>query len=415
MPRAGAVLALFAALPLLAAAQSGMRDRYFTRYPFDKWKTEGAASQIHWSARVQPARLSVHQRLLSRIEIQLDAKETGKRKSRGEIVTFIELTDSEGRRWRTHDTFDLAHIPPDAKAQPILYSQGAYLRPGSYELALAVCDSQTLEHSFSTRTLHIGTLHNDPLPDAWRDLPAVEFSRNFEPPDIWFQPYLRGRLNLPLETTRPVHLDVILNMTASDRVAGSVRVFRRNMSVLVPALKLLAGISLKNGTMDVTLLDLTRKTGVEQKNAHGLDWRKMREPFARTNPGVIDVQSLATKADMLQFFRDSVVEKVKEVPAGEEPLRVVVVLSAPLFLERQYKTASAPLPRDPNRRIYYVRCRPVRLTSNGTMGGDAMAPSMASDDLEHVIHSLDGRILNVITPEEFRKALATILQDVSRL
>ncbi|MES1261599.1 MAG: hypothetical protein ABUS49_07685 [Acidobacteriota bacterium] len=390
-----------------------MRDRYFVRYPFEKWKAEGASAQIRWSSKVFAPRLSVHQRLVTRIDMQLDVKETVKRRSRGEMVAFIEITDSEGRLWRSHDTFDLSRIPAEAKAQPILYSQSVFLRPGEYRLALAVCDSETLEHSFVTRAVHIAPLHNDPLRDAWRDLPAVEFTRNFDVPDSWFQPSVRGRLYLPLATARPVHIDLVMNMSASDRVAGSVRVFRRNMSVLVPVLKLLSGIAVRDGTLDVTVLDLARQTGWEQTGAHGLDWGKMREPLADTNPGVIDAQSLGGKAAMLQFFRDRVVGKVTAVHE-REPLRIVIVLSAPLFLENQFKAGGA-LPRDPNRRIFYVRCRSLRVLPDGATGGQVLAPAIASDDLEHVVKSLDGRILDVITPEQFRRALAGILLEVSRM
>jgi hypothetical protein len=391
-----------------------MRDRYFVRYPFDKWKGEGTAAQIKWWSKILAPRLSVHQRLVTRIDIQLDAKETVRRRSRGEIVTFVEIVDSAGRIWRSHDTFDLTRIPLEAKAQPILYSQSVFLRPGDYQLALAICDSVTLEHSFITRTVHIAPLHNDPLEDPWRDLPAVEFSRNFDVPDSWFQPSVRGRLYLPLETTRPVHIDVVMNMSSSDRVAGSVRVFRGNMSVLIPALKLVSGIAVKDGTLDVTLLDLARQTAWEQNGVHGLDWRKMREPFANAKPGVIDVQSLAGKAAMLKFFRDRVVGKVKAVNE-REPLRVVIVLSAPLFLENQYRAGAAALPKDPNRRIFYVRCRPLRVLPNGLAGGVVLAPSIASDDLEHAIRSLDGRVFDVVTPEQFRKVLAGILLEISRM
>ena len=117
---------------------------------------------------------------------------------------------------------------------------------------------------------------------------------------------------------------------------------------------------------------------------------------------------------MLQFFRDRVVDKA-EAANYREPLRVVIVLSAPVFLEHQYKLDAAPLPKDPDRRIFYVRCRPLPPVRNGLPGGDVLPPPISADDLEHVVKSLDGRMYTVITPAEFRKVLAGILLEISRM
>jgi hypothetical protein len=355
---------------------------------------------------------------VARVEAVLDANEAGKRRGRGELIAFIDLEDSAGRHWRTHEAFDLARIPKDAKAQQIQFGQDIFVLPGDYTLTVAICDSVTLEHSLTTRVMHVAPLRTDPLPRAWEGLPAVEFVRNFDTPDNWFQPYVRGRVNIELESRRPIHVDLVMNMTPSDRAAGSIRVFRRNMSLLLPALKVLAGATVPKGSMDVTLMDLAKRVIWSQAGAHGLDWRKMREPFANTNPGVIDLQSLASKGEMLQFFRDKVVEKLETVDEPRVP-RVVIVLSAPVFLEHQYKqsVASAATPRDPDSRVYYLRYRPLPTRAIMALDGaiNPIANSMPADDLEHVVRSLDGRLFSVISPEEFRKAVATILSDVSRL
>jgi hypothetical protein len=401
-------------------AQSGMRDRYFTRYPFEKWQAEGVVSHIKWAPKALPARLSPHQRLLSRIEFLLDGKEVARRRGRGELVIFMELTDAAGRRWRNHQVFDLTRVPEGAKPKQILAAQDVFLLPGDYKVSLAICDTHTLDHSYVERALHVAPLRTDPFPAAWRDLPAAEYVREFQPPDSWYQPYLRGRVNMAVETHRPVHVDVVMNMTPSERAAGSIHVFRRNMSVLVPALKVLSGIAPSDGSLDVTLLDLTKRRAWEQPNARQLDWSKMREPFANTNPGIIDVQSLASKAEMMQFFRDQITGKLTARSSEERnELRAVIVLSAPVFLEHQFKAETGRLARDPNRRLFYLRDRPLtpRRGPLGAFDGSIqpLAPSMPSDDIERVIKAMDGRLFSVIGPEEFRKALAAILGEISRM
>jgi hypothetical protein len=410
------------AIALSSSAQTGTRDRYFTRFPFEKWKAEGPVSQIKWSPKPLPAKLSAHQRLITRIELVIDGKETEKRRDHGELVIFIEITDSANRHWRSHETFDLSRVPESAKGQQIFYAQDAFILPGEYKLAIAICDTRTQEHSFAERSLHVAPLRSDPLPDAWRDLPAVEFIRQFQPPDNWYQPYTRGRLRVALETHRRTHVDVLMNMTPSERVSGSVRVFRRNLTVLIPALKVLSGMSVPNGSMDVTLLDLTKQHAWEQRVGETLggkfDWLKFREPLASTNPGIIDIQSLALKAEMLQFFRAQIAERLQSHGDKDED-RVVIVLSAPVFLEQQHKANAAPLEKDPHRRLFYIRDRPVPPARPGVTSfeGSAqpLANSIASDDCEGLVKSLGGRVYNVLGPEQFRKVLASILTDVAHM
>jgi hypothetical protein len=216
-----------------------------------------------------------------------------------------------------------------------------------------------------------------------------------------------------------VHIDIVMNMTLSERAQGSLRAFRRNMSLLVPSLRVLAGMKPEQGSMDVTVLDLAHKKKWEQAGARGLNWEKMREAFATATPGIIDVQSLAGKAAMQQFFWDSVLDRVKpEERKGNEPLRVVIVLSSPVFLERQYKVEPASFPKDPNRRVYYMQYRPVPprpMMVRPDEGPMPAAVALPSDDLEHTLKLLDAKVFPIISPEQFRKALAAILADIGRM
>ena len=59
--------------------------------------------------------------------------------------------------------------------------------------------------------LHVNPLKNDPLAGSWRDLPPVEILQPEQSPDDMFLPNITGRLNLPLETRRPVRVDVLVN------------------------------------------------------------------------------------------------------------------------------------------------------------------------------------------------------------
>ena len=46
--------------------------------------------------------------------------------------------------------------------------------PGDYRVSMVIFDTKTGEHSAMQKPLHVNALRNDPLPLAWKDLPAVE-------------------------------------------------------------------------------------------------------------------------------------------------------------------------------------------------------------------------------------------------
>jgi len=410
-------LVILFALCVAVHAQT-YRDRYFSRYPFDRWKQEPAISQIRWFVDTPPSRLSIHQRLFVRIHVAFDGREIEKRRGRGEMVLFFELTDKAGRHWRTRDAVDLTGVPKNPSARNLVYTQDAFVLPGDYLLALAGCDSENLEHSFLTRRIHVAPLRNDPLPDASRNLPPVEFLRRDPPPEGWFLPYMRNRVELTAATTRPVHIDLLMNLTASDRVAGSIGAFRRNMSVLVPAFRTLAGVTLSNGSIDARVLDLSRQVALPQTISQGrLDWRILREPLATQNPGIIDIRSLSSKAEMRQFFRDQILDCLR--PRPENPAEFVIVLSAPVFLEGQNKLENAVVGKNPNQRVFYFRYRPVpqRAVAFDPITEDALPPAMAlpSDDIERGLKSLGARVFDILSPGQFRKAIAEVLSALSRL
>jgi hypothetical protein len=398
-------------------AQTGLRDRYFARYPFEKWQAAGDKAGIRWVVKVHPAALTAHQRLAARIEVELESKEIAKRRGRGELVSLIQVENPSGRRWRIHNVFDLSRIPQDAKAPGLAWVQDAFVLPGDYTVSIATCDSATGDYSFARRVLHVLPLRGDTLTSAWTDLPEVEFVRPYDAPDSWFQPWIRGRVRMGVATTRPVHIEILMNLTPSERASGSVRAFRRNMSVLVPALKILAALEVSKGSLDVTLVDLTRRKTWEEKDARGLDWTKMRAPLAETQPGIIDAQSLAAKQRMAQFFRDQVLARAQP-RADRDELRVVIVLSAPAFLGRQSPLETANLERDPNRRIFYLRYRPEPPRPDIPSYTTAPPPGMTSlpsDDLERALKPLDARILSAASPGEFRRALSAMLADIGRM
>ena len=106
------------------------------------------------------------------------------------------------------------------------HAQKAFLLPGDYKVSIAACDGTSGEYSFSTGPLHIAPLRGDALPGAWAGLPAVEFAR----PARHARPLVPVRHSrLGAAAARPVHIELFMNITPSERASGSLNAFRRNM------------------------------------------------------------------------------------------------------------------------------------------------------------------------------------------
>jgi hypothetical protein len=427
-----ALLFLLALLAWPAPGDIGSRDPEFLRFPFQQWLTENHPAQIRWNVVVQPADLSTHQRLILRVRIQVDGKEIEKRQPNGEFEGLIEYRDSEGHVWQNHASADPASLQATTQRQVLELVFYAFVLPGDYTVSIAICDPKTGQHSVTVRKAHVAPLKNDPMPALWAGLPPVDIiGGRPEPPDVWYLPDIDTSLNLPVRSKRPLHLQLLVNTTPSGRSAGSAVTMRDNMSLLIPALKMLSQLRLKDGTIDAALLDLTNRTvPFEQKNIKTLDWQRMRKYFLETKPGIIDVHTLADRNKMLAFFAAEVSKRL--APRGDGAVQVVIVLSGPAFFEEQ-DPAMAPMePSEPDRQLIYIRYRPVAFLRGYPQGNrpqgrfgrspisqlppqnpDALIPPLPEDDLEKTAEPMNARLFDAASTHQFRRILAAILEQLA--
>jgi hypothetical protein len=394
-------------------AGTGLRDATFGQIPFDQWRSEGNQSLIPWSVEVLPPELSSHQRLLVAVKIQVDGRKLTKHHLKEHLLALVQFEEADGAVWQTHSS--LTREP----GGEFSYTQNAFVLPGDYVLSVAVCDSAGLQHSFLLKKLQVPALKHETLGNSWEGLPRVEFfADHAESPDGWFLPGIDSRLHLPVQTRRPVHIDLLVNTTPgdyppSDPVAG----LRRNMSFLIPALKVISQIDLRNGSMDVAFLDLARRQEVGVSN-----WGDMKKFFSRTNPGIIDVKALDGQWKIRSFFLQRVAERM-ETPREAE--RVVIVLSAPAFFEGQEPAVPIALPQYPAPRVFYIRCREIPRSmlepkprprpGARPIQRPRAAFALPLDDLERPLNTPGVRIYDVLSAEQFRRVLASVIGQIAQL
>jgi len=429
------LLSALAAVPLVAqsgAAQPGLTDPVFSQVPFDQWLSGSDQSRMRWDTRVSEPALSSHQRLVTRVDVEVDGAELVRRRGKGQFLVLVQVNDEKGRAWQTHQEMDLEHVEEGMKANNVVISQFFFVLPGEYSISTAIFASATAEHSAIKRKLHVSPLKNDPLPGAWRDLPAVELVTPEMPPDSWFLPSMQGKLRLAVETHEPVHVDLVVNLTPSERLTGSNRVQNRNLELLLPTTKVLSQVDWGETTFSLAWLDLsTRRVIYQQDNMQGLDWSKAAGSLSELNPGMIDVKSLEKRKYTAAFFLDEIYRKIGAAK-GPPPRRtpVVIILSSSVRFESGQEVHPIALDGMADARVYYIRYQPPPQIIFGPPSSptgrqrrrlpDGGLPSRANfvaqtDQLEPLLKPLEPRLFEVTTPEQFRKALATILAEIAKL
>jgi hypothetical protein len=234
-----------------------------------------------------------------------------------------------------------------------------------------------------------------------------------------------GRLHLSAAARGNPRIDLILNLTPSERLSGSARIQDRNMGLLLPALKAISQADFGGASLNVAFLNLARqRVRFHQEDVHDLDWQAMKKALEDAKPGQIDLKSLADRRERAQFF----VGEVRRRIGGKQPPRVVIVLSSYVAFEPGENLQPIRLDATPDCRVYYLRFSEV-MRNPYIVSDPALTPgprrrsvpqtgygiAMPVDELAPTLKPLAPRIMNIESPEQFRKALATILSEISSL
>ena len=423
------ILYLSLAALQIAFGQKGLDDPAFDKVPFDQWLNGGDDSHIRCSLLISPERLTPQQRMGVRISARIDGTEFVKRSRPGEVVVFLEIRDRDGRVFQTHRDMTLPEMKNVSDLAYASFDQSAFVSPGEYEVAAAVYDTESKEHSLKRSKLRIRGPAHDPLPESWQTVPAVEFVGQGEPPDSWYLPEITSRLNLPVHTAQPVRIEVIVNESPTEIAASRVgRTMRRNMSNLIPALKVISQMDIRNGSLNVTMLDLERrKASFTQDHVGILNWFKLRDALAENDPNQIDVHALENHEQNAQFF---VSEIKKRLERDSGTARVLIVLSGPMAFSKGQDLTPIEAAPEPGTRVFYVRFYPPPMGGQAGSVPDGMRPrgrvppppnvlspargATTEDSLARTLKPLSPKVLDVSNPLEFRTALAAIITGISQ-
>lgn len=399
----------------------------------DRWLSGAAGADLKWSVRAERAELSRFQRLTSRLVIRVDGSEIEKRRGRGRLLCIYSVRDAAGQQYEDHVILDLRK-PPYSEATNLGYLEGvdvAFFVPGDYQVTFALVDLQTREHNLARRKLRVAPISGDPAQDAWRGLPAVEFELPASPPESWFMPKIRSGLSLSVESERPVRVEVVMNASTSEISRAAQLRSERSRAALIAALKALAQIDVRNGTLNVSVLDVARRESLfRQESVTRLDWAALETALKGDNPNRIDARALKERKLEVQFFLDEIRRRL--APDEKNSRAAVIVLSAPMAFPADTDRKPIEPAAGGDARLFYIRYQTILTRSPAASFDDFMesprrAPFGSMDTLAHAtvlggvldqlgatLKPLHPHAFEVWSPMDFRKAAVEIAREIAK-
>jgi hypothetical protein len=415
-PRILAFLAITtgAGFAMAQQAEEPTTDSIFAEAPFDKWAAQGNHQEVPWHVQTFSDRLSFHQRLIATIQVQVPGPEMLKRSGDDHITLLVEVRNGQGVSSRNYGLLELSNLKPAMKRSDVEFSWQAFAVPGQYELSVALWDKKSGEHNFMRRLFHVDAYKNDPLPEMWRGLDAFEFwGTKRDGPEYMFHTDIEGRPNLTLATRRPIEMEVLFDMTPSAEIfAGSYGHYNHYLGAALPTFKVLNQINLKNGSRSAAALDLVQRHIVfEQDDGKDLDWTALRKTLTPDNgPGTVSVKDLQNKQQSPVYLREEIVRRLKAgseqaAKTGERPLHVFVLLGSPMDFYTFPKLPEIETGEEQDCVIYYLQFEFSE--RQGITGGVS--------NVEKMLKPLKMRSFEVRSADDVRRALARIMEEVTKL
>lgn len=386
-------------------------EKVFATVPFDQWVEQGRVTAVPWNVTVQSVGLTRGQRLGAYIDVELAQRELV-RFSQGDRVTLLlQVSDAGGRNFRDCKLVNLEDVKPRFKKGKIAVSWALFVLPGDYKVTLVLVNALNGKHNLKRLPLHVKRLRNDPLPESWTGLPAVEFPDTKLSP---LHPGITGRLHLTVMTRRVVRMEVLVDVTESDLFLSSRQTrwyYKSYLGKAMLLLQLLSQISLERGSLSVAMLDLHRGQVIfEQDDVKELDWPRAWSVLApETNAGTIDARELAKRSESPAFFQDELLRRLSLPHAGQaegdDTVHVFLIIGSHMDY---YSLQGFPhLPPGSEERcvVYFLQ---VDLLN------EAIA-KVAVENMRKMLAPLPLRVFQVGTAESIRHALAKILEEVGKM
>jgi hypothetical protein len=366
--------------------------------PISEWLNGNDTTEVPWSVQIRPAALGMNQRLEVFYTVGIRAKALNATGKSHELFLISRFSTLDGEWLNAPDITRHAvdgELPNHLQA---LFNMRVSVQPGEYLLWIVLYDRKTSKHNFTKRRIKVPEMRSDPLPLLYNRLPLVEFPKVTEAGAS----YTNSEFFLPIANKRPMQVELVSMFSPPEQWASRARAIRLHNSNTVGALSALAQMDLREGSISITGLDLTRRElSFEQRDFKNVDWPSLLDALKKAQSPNITAEALQGSKGNGAFFRDFLDERLSAESDENDPLRVIIVVTSSWLFEKGSDLKPIQVEGDCNCRIYHVR---FRLTNTDVF-----------DELERFMKPLRPRTFNPVTSRDLRRAIAEIVEELESL
>lgn len=393
--------------------------------PVETWLSQGEHMEIPWQVSVSRPVLTFQLRNLVRVTAELAADVLQKQSIQHDLH-FMVRAAPEGGPWKDGESY--THFRIDKKLDSRTDLQmiaDLYLRPGTYILAIIVYDSISGKRNLTLSRVQVSPPESDLLPELLSRLPKIQF---LPPPDN-AAPLGLGHVSLPVSTSRPVQLDLIVDLSTYDEASDASNPDTERMpgaasmgwpfgrmrirpaeetasqqtlaqSKLIETASVLSAIDLAQGCFQVTALDIIRRrTILPPTSANDVEWEKVRDQIMSPDKTMVSVADLRGRQQVGKFFLAEMERRMTQPPScklnSPAPLHIIAILS---------RGVSFPSGSEQPKIEGACNCKVIYLQKSDSFHG--------SDNLKNMLKPLSPKLLQFDGPEDFRRKLVEFTQAI---
>jgi len=374
------------------------------------WFEEPEQHAPHWRVHFDRPTLSYSQRLVLGVQaiVPANAKEL-----RPDWHLLLRIADESGRWFQNYDYFrvDLRRMPPNA--EPVVWHGYAFVRPGTYRIALVAYDAINEQHFVWRKMMQVD--RPSVLPDIDRNLPTVEFGD----PDSIPRPIPEY---IPIHTHAPVRIDVVFNVTRNQQLSltpnSPLDTFREPYleGAMRGATSLLSQLAPSEGCVRVSVIDILRLKILLDRSpanaASSLNRIQQAIPSALDN-AALDVHNLVGRTKAREFFQHFLESLITDngacVPRSPNEDHAIIVVSDSLIFAKGTEREPVSAPEHRNALFFHVRFSYNLFYNEGRPTATAVT---TFDEVGHMLEELHPRHFDVAEPTDLRHAVAEIVKEI---
>ena len=369
------------------------------KIPLAEWLDADDKAQIPWRMEVGKPELRFDQRYEIGYWGSIEVKDLDWPEDGVELQFISAISGSDGE-WIIPPKTGLQVFESRTKAEPrVLFGDCLFLRPGDYNLVIAVFDRHFGKHSLMQRRIRRDDFSEESLPALDNKLPVASFPESVDS-FIDTPEALPPSLFLSVANKQPLDVELISPLNFPHEWVERSDFIRSTNNRLAAGMAVLSQLKLNQSSISATVVDLVNHaTLFEQPNLLELEWKRLVAAYPTfAEASKLSLKAIETRKSRAAFFRKFLQTRLER---PSERTRVLIILSGSVLFEGG--SDLTPVFSEGN-----CRCRTYHLYFQETA-------TVSFNDVGKILRGLRPKTFDIESAQEFRKALAEIIRDLESL